>query len=570
MAGFRQNIINSWRSRASFNDFLKDLQGLGISDKQEMIRNSQAIGYGEENFSQMHLNSQNDEYEYLSLLNSGLNGMLPFFNTQYKQKLQEYRRIASEPDIENILETLSDECIVYDDKSNSFCTMAPLDLNLKNKGRIVESLERNFKLIYNMFGFNDQLTAWSLFKKFLVDGFISFEIIYDERQLNIIGFKIINPATLELSVTEDTIEQVWVQNKGDGINERILYPSQIVFLSYTAFNDYDNTDTKFSYVERLIKPFNMLHIQEQTRAAWALMNSSYRMKFIIPVGGKTKAQGKMALGALMSTYNEELEYDWSTGQYMMNGKQYIPGIKQYFLPSKNGETPEIETMGGDGPELTDVDLLIYYRNKLETISKIPVSRFRNGDGYESISNSNDSISQEEIKFNRFILRLRSIFQEILIKPIYIQTILDHPELKDDKQFKGAISIEYVQYNYFEKLKRLAVEEKIIDHIERLSGLDDLDGEPYFSLDFLISEYQLLSPDKMKENLRMKRIRQKELTEDEFSPYGEEEIEEIEPIANDEPEDKEEKEEDTEEEEDKEDTEEEEDDELEEEEEELEI
>lgn len=520
MAGFVTRVRNSW-SQNNFSGFLKELQGLGIKDKREILKNSKTIGYGEEGaLNQIGQTPGDlDDYGYLSVINNETNKYLPFYDHEYKQKREEFRRIANEPDIENILETLADECIVYDTTTNYFCSVHELKVGFKKREEYQKSLNRNFEKMYSLLNFNNPTGAWTLFIDFLIEGFICLEIVYDDKDENIIGFRGIDPVTIELTVLEDTLEQVWVQYKGDSIKERIIYDAQLIFISYVGAQNKQKNNKKFAYIERLIKPFNMLHTMEQTRSTWAIMNSSYRMKFIIPVGDKTKSQAKMTLASLMSTYNEELIYDWSTGQYMMNGKPHIPGMKQYWYPSREGEQPEMESVGGDGPEMNDTDILIYYRNKLENVSRIPVSRFRKGDGYETVSSMSDSITQEEAKFNRFVIRLRSIFQEILVKPIWIQTVLDHPELKDDFEFKNAVSLKFLKSNHFEQFKQIKYEGEILEHVERIAGLTDLDGEPFAPIEWIIRRLGLFTDEEVKELKKMKNETQEELSDNEYSPFG---------------------------------------------------
>ena len=496
MAGFFNSVTSSFLQN-DIPEFLKELGTLGVKSKIEILKNSHSIGYNQESVIQ-NASEDMEEYEFLNLINTASNKYLPFFDSDYKERRPQYRSIAKEAEIHNILTKISNEAIVYDD-DNFFANVSDIKLDLKNKKVIQKDLERNFKSIYNLYGFNDNTTGWWLFMKFLIDGFICFEIIYSEKNETIIGFKELDPTTLKLSITPEG-DQVWVQFEGDAVKQRILYDSQLVYISYAS----SLIESRIAYIENLIKPFNLLEMMEQTRSTWAVSNATMRLKFVIPVGGKSKNVAKQTLRKLMNRYNEEISFDNTSGQYKVNGKAYIPGVKQIWMPEKDGESPTIENFGGDGPPMNDTDILTYFRKKLQIASKIPASRF-DPQGNDIFANSDaNQITQEEIEFNRFIIQLRSIFKEILIKPLYLQMVLDHPKLKEDKQFKNAVGITFSQYNLFEKFKEYEVENKKIQQIQNWMGITDPMGNPFCSMTFLVKKYELLTEEELRENDKQKK------------------------------------------------------------------
>ncbi len=489
MAGFINRVTNSF-SEHTISDFLKEMGTFGVSQKLEILKNSKSVGYTESEVQQF-FNYDLDEYEYLNVISNSSTKYTPFKDAGYAANRNKFRDISKEGEIEDILTILTDESIVYDD-SNFFCGVSSLSQNLRNREDLQQQLETNFKKIYHLFNFNDTTTAWWLFYKFLVDGFLCFEIVYNAEQTNIIGFKEIDPTSLEYIPTSDT-ELNWVQYRGDAMRQRILDESQIIYISYAS----NLIDSNVSYVARLIKPYNLLQTMEQTRTTWAVVNSSFRLKFIIPMNGKSKNQSKQTLRMLMNRYNEELSYDTSTGEYHVNGKPHLPGVKQIWLPEKDGSSPTIETIGGDGPDLSDTEALSYFKNKLQRMSKIPSSRFNDSD-YMSVENTMGQITQEELRFNRFIIRLRSVFKELLVKPLWIQMVLDNPSLKNDVKFKSMVNIEYNQYNVFEEMKEMEIESTKIDHIQKMMELEDSEGNQYIPMNILLRRYGLFTEEELRD------------------------------------------------------------------------
>jgi hypothetical protein len=180
--------------------------------------------------------------------------------------------------------------------------------------------------------------------------------------------------------------------------------------------------------------------------------------------------------------------------------------KEYWLPSKDGESPEIETLSSEGPELNDTDALKYFADKLKQVSKIPYSRFAYEDGGDDFNMAADGMIRDEIKFGKFIKRLRSSFQEILIKPLWLQMCLKFPEFATDPVFKTQIALQFNEENMFAELKQMEIMERRLDFVstmqDSLMKTDPLTMEemPYFDMEFLVDRYLKLSPDDKEANL----------------------------------------------------------------------
>jgi hypothetical protein len=188
-------------------------------------------------------------------------------------------------------------------------------------------------------------------------------------------------------------------------------------------------------------------------------------------------------------------------------------------PGANIE-PTIETFGNEGPDLSDTNALKYFRNKLNKVSKIPTSRFDSGDNEQGPTwqLNAESIQREEVRFSRFITRIRSIFQEILVKPLWLQMCLDFPELKEDDSFRSQVSIRYNKYNYFDDMMEIEVATKRLDFVTRMKeGLVDVDPnmneQKYFSNEFLIRRYMKFGQDDINENKRLKDAENKKMAKD---------------------------------------------------------
>lgn len=508
-------------SRNLVSKALKSLSSFGMMYDDMVLKNSKAIGINEDRFG-WRLDPRNvaggeyDDYALfanLSMTDINLRKSISIFDKSYPKKREDLRKFAIQDEIEDILDTLCDECVVYDDK-NYFCYPLAFDdetLEPTTLEAIKISLETNFKRIYQYFGFNNDISAWSYFRKWLVDGYLAFEIIYNKDQTRIIGFKELDPITLEPGLDKEG-KKIWKQFKGQPNKERIIYDSQVIYISYANVN----TVNRVSYVERLVRSFNLLRIMEHSRVIWATVNSSFKTKFVIPVGGKSKTRARQSLGVLMQNYREQIDFDVDSGELKVNGKAMMPFNKEYWLPSGESGEPTIETIGNDGPDLSDTDALKYFREKLIKVSKIPLSRF-DMESPPSWEMNAEGMTRDEIKFGRFVTRLRSVFQEILVKPLWIQMCLDFPELKEDDAFKAQIGIKYHRYNIFEEMKEIEILQKRLDFVQSMKdGLVEQDANmnevKYFSSEFLIQRFLGLSSEDIRLNRKLKEIEDAEKLE----------------------------------------------------------
>ncbi len=492
MAGYvtRNGLINNLSSGTGFvAKTLRDLSRLGMRYDDSMLKNSKALGVKEKQKKVNGYSQQEEDiwsaFVSMSMADSTLKDNIAIFDSSYEQKRVQLRKFALNDEIEEVLDVLSDECIVY--APDGFACAA--QYNSENiKKELKDEIQSYFKKIYYYFGFSDGHTLWDYFRKWLIDGYLAFEIIYDKTQTNIIGFKELDPITLKPSIITDengNMKKVYIQNQGQQGKEVLLYDSQIIYISFSQMMTFSRT----SYVERLIRTYNLLRIMETTRVIWAVGHASYRTKFIIPMGGQSKTKAKESLSVLMSSYREEISFNSDSGELIINGKPNIPFNKEVWLPSKDGETPEVENIGGDGPELSDVEALKYFVFKFRDASKIPYNRFdkENSAGYELAA---EGMMRDEIRFSKFINRLRSKFATILLKPLYIQLILKHEELVNDENFKLNLSIVFNKENVFEELKEYELMQKRIDMIASLKdSLVTQDAEmndiSYFDINFLI-------------------------------------------------------------------------------------
>ena len=413
------------------------------------------------------------------------------------QRREILRKMAMQSELEDILDIMANECIVYDDDESYICnpfldTALIQELNEKSAEEINKSIESSFYKLYMLLDW--KRIAWNNFKRYLIEGVLSFEIIYDslENPKSIIGIIPIDPATLT-KVIEDNVTK-WIQFKDVVGRERSLLDSQVIYIKYED----SGVSTRQSYLERLIRPFNLYRIVEQAQVIWTVTQSSFKTMFTIPVGGMNRAKGSQTLNQAMNRYKEDISFNTETGELMINGKMNMPFNKEYWMPENEQGTPTIETVVDNGPQLNDSDQLKYFEDKLFKMSKIPSSRFDKDAQSTWFGSDPTQQLREEINFGRFVTRIRNSFGEILLKPLRIQLTLSIPDIKNDKRILDAISLRWNSYNQFEEMANIEIMSKRVEFIgtmkDSLTIIDDESGEevPYFSTKFLILKYLKMS------------------------------------------------------------------------------
>jgi hypothetical protein len=239
------------------------------------------------------------------------------------------------------------------------------------------------------------------------------------------------------------------------------------------------------------------------------------MKFTIPVKNMNKTQGMQTLASAMNKYKEDIKFIGDTGELTINGQVNMPFNKEYWFPENDAGSPDIETLGGDGPDLNDNDQLKYFKNQLYKISKIPLSRFDQESGETWFGSDATSVARTEIDFARFVNRLRNQFAQIILKPLQMQLALSVPELQDNRQFLDAVSLQYKSYNLFEEMMEQELATKRVEFIQTMKeSMIDMDKEgneiKFFSSKFLVQKYLKLSDADLKLNDKLKQEEIEEL------------------------------------------------------------
>lgn len=500
--------MDGGKKKSKIAKFFSNLSRLGMEYDDDVISNMRAMPADKNLIPKPDQLVNQDLFSQLSSAwKVKQNQDKGFFEKDFPQKREALRKLALQPELEDILDTMCNEAIVYDTDLTYFAepyieAQEISDFKKEVRDKITECVNTNFRRFYKML--NWKYRAWDDFKRFLIEGNLAWEIVYDslEKPKEIIGIIPIDAATLTRKFENN--KWYWIQFKGMNGKERKLMDAQVIYIAYQE----TNCIARVSYLERLIRPFNIYRIVEQAQLIWTITNSSYKMKFTIPVKGMTRTLGMQTLSSAMNKYKEDIKFIGDTGELTINGQVNMPFNKEYWFPESDSGSPEIETLGGDGPDLNDNDQLKYFKNQLYKISKIPLSRFDQESGETWFGADATSVARTEIDFARFVTRLRNQFSQIMIKPLQLQLALSIPELQDNRQFLEALSLQYKSYNLFEEMMEQELATKRVEFIQTMKdSMVDMDKDAneikFFSSKFLVQKYLKLSDADLKLNEKLK-------------------------------------------------------------------
>lgn len=486
---------NQNQNRGFFSRVLRDLSNWGMSYSDMVSKNKVTVGINED---PTQMTNSGDWYNFFSqrAISSVLaQKSIAYLDKSINDKIRILREYSIKDEIRDFITTISDEAIIYNDEER-FCRPRKLSENYSQEVR--DRYYEIFEEVYYNFGFANGKRAWDIFRKFIIDGFVAYEIVWDDKAQKIIGYEEIDPVTIMPGYEPETGSHIWIQYPEDPQLRKVILDSQIIYLSYKSHTEYSET----SYVEGLIRPYNQLKIIEQSRIIFNMANATVYQKYVIPIKDLPRHRAEESVGKMIANYSEEVSWDDTMGTPEINGSKHIPYNKQLWFPEGESGTPQFELISPEGHNLNENDMLTWFYNALKRASNIPFSRFDKDNGGGSMYNDSTEMTRDEVKFGNFVKRLRTSFKEIILKPIKLQLLNEFPEFREDPKFINSINVDFNTNDLFEEWKKINNISKRADIVANLSTAFEINGRQYFHPDYLAEKYLKLTEEEkqLNENL----------------------------------------------------------------------
>jgi len=228
-----------------------------------------------------------------------------------------------------------------------------------------------------------------------------------------------------------------------------------------------------SYLHKAIKPVNQLKMIEDSLVIYRISRAPERRIFYIDVGNLPKLKAEQYVSDIMNKFRNKIVYDATTGE-TRDDRRHLSMMEDFWMPRREGgKGTEITTLPG-GQNLGEIQDIEYFQNKLYHALNVPISRLQPQQGF-SIGRSQE-ISRDEVKFNKFIVRLRKkfsvLFSEALRVQLIAKGIIRADEWEDIRPF---FKYDYIEDNHFSELKDAEI---LTQRLQALQTIDPYVGKYY--------------------------------------------------------------------------------------------
>lgn len=388
-----------------------------------------------------------------------------------------YREMSLQAEVESAIDDIVNEAIPTEIEEQT------VKLNLSDvelPERVKKAIQAEFDYVVQLLDFNNQ--SYEVFKRWYVDGRLYYHAVIDKEnpRQGIQELRYIDPRKIrkvrevkkkkqannkDVPGTQTALEYFVYSEKGFTQNTTSGYsPDSASTQGLKIAKDsivhvtsglLDKTNSLvLSYLHKAIKPLNNLRSLEDAAVIYRISRAPERRIFYIDVGNLPKMKAEQYLRDMMTRHKNKLVYDASTGE-MRDDRKFMTLLEDYWLPRREGNRgTEITTLQG-GQNLDQIKDIEYFQEKLYKSLNVPVSRMQTDTTY-TMGRATE-ISRDEIKFAKFIDRLRLKFNQLFIKTLEKQLVLKAVITMDEwKEISSKIRFIYANDNLFAELKDLEI------------------------------------------------------------------------------------------------------------------
>ncbi len=398
--------------------------------------------------------------------------------------IKRYRDIAQQAECDTAIEDIVNEGIVSN--QNDQAIEISLD-RLHYPDKIKRKIRTEFDEVLRLLNFEQK--GHDIFRRWYVDGRIFYHKVIDTKnprkgitELRYIDAtkikkvrevqKKVDPKHQGVEVAEK-IDEYFVYNEkgltgpgGVGINQGIKIASDAITYVPSGLIE-GNGGRVLSYLHKAIKPVNQLRMIEDALVIYRISRAPERRIFYIDVGNLPKIKAEQYLKDVMNRYRNKLVYDANTGE-IRDDRNHMSMLEDFWLPRREGgRGTEITTLPG-GSNLGEIDDIQYFRTKLYRSLNVPISRLEAESGF-SLGRSTE-ITRDELKFTKFVQRIRKkfspIFTDILKTQLLLKGIIaseDWPEIQEHIQY------DYLADGHFAELKDAELLENRLNQLQTVEA-----------------------------------------------------------------------------------------------------
>ena len=417
-----------------------------------------------------------------------------------------YREMSMQPELETAIDEIVNEAIVTNSKDKT----VEIDLDdLKQPDAVKKKIREEFDLVLKLLNFGNM--GHEVFRRWYIDGRMFYHVIIDDKSptKGIQELRYIDPRRIrkirEIQKTKDPRTTIDVISK---VNEYYLYNERGIIGAHSNLGAKIATDAiinvnsglmdskramVLSYLHKAIKPLNNLRMIEDATVIYRLSRAPERRIFYIDVGNMPTIKAEQYLKDIMTKYRNKLVYDSTTGE-IKDDRKHLSMLEDFWLPRREGgKGTEITTLPG-GQNLGELEDVKYFERKLYKSLSVPIGRLEQQPGGGILGRSTE-ITRDELKFSKFIDRLRNKFATLFDDILRVQLVLKRICTEEEwKEFKEDIYYDFQKDNNFEELKE---SELLMNRIATLQAVDPYVGR-YYSMAWVRKNVLMMDDDEIEE------------------------------------------------------------------------
>ncbi len=406
-----------------------------------------------------------------------------------------YREMVLNPECDSAVDDVVNETICgnFDDVPVS------VELsNLKTSEKIKKLIREEFDEVLRLLDFDNR--SYEIFRRWYVDGRLFFHKVIDPKaprkgltELRYVDPRKIRKVTeyeaknpqqlrtqdLNTQLTQKSAEYFLYNPKGlrNSTNQGMKIAPDSICYVHSGVQDL-NKNLVLSHLHKAIKAVNQLRMIEDSLVIYRLSRAPERRIFYIDVGNLPKNKAEQYLREVMGRYRNKLVYDANTGE-IKDDKKFMSMLEDFWLPRREGgRGTEITTLPG-GQNLGELEDVKYFQKKLYKSLNVPNSRLETETTF-NIGRAAE-ITRDEVKFQKFVARLRKRFSELFVDLLKTQLVLKGiVSIEEWEEMKEHIQFDYIADNYFTELKEIEIRN---ERINEVNAMDPYVGK-YFSLDYI--------------------------------------------------------------------------------------
>jgi len=409
--------------------------------------------------------------------------------------IQQYRGIALYPEVDIAIEDICNDAIVMgSDRKPVKISLDGVNLSDNIKNRIYNE----FDYVLRLLDFHRK--AYDIFRRWYVDSKLYYQIVIDndEPLKGIQELRPIDPTKIKkvrkIIKKKDNLAQK-TTSVIEGIEEYFIYINKDKDTSYPTANagvkltndsvvyvnsgQVDaNSKRVVGYLQKAIRPVNMLRQIEDAVVVYRISRAPERRIFYIDVGNLPKQKAEQYLREIMQRYRTKMIYNQNTGE-IQDSRNHMSVLEDYWLPRREGgRGTEISTLSG-GQNLGQMDDVEYLLRKVYNALNVPITRMVADNGFNMGRAA--EITRDEVKFYKYIERLRYRFGNLFLNALRVQCILKGILTEDDwNEISPKIEMVFNRDSYFTELKE---NEILTNRLQMISQIQPLIGQ-YFSLNYV--------------------------------------------------------------------------------------